>query len=84
MSIAITQPVVDVTLHLDAKVLEFEFSFVKLPFGPGGVEIGMHVEIEVELIGLVLDLEDVFDQGVLILDAEVVDGLLLTLGLLRI
>ena len=47
---------------------------------PVGIEVSVHVEEEVELVGLLLNLEDLLYESLFVFGSEIIDFLLLGIG----
>ena len=77
LAVAVAQPIVDVAFGLESKFLKLELTPVELRAGPSGIEVGVHVNGKIELVGLLFDLEDLLDQSFLVVGPDLGDLILL-------
>ena len=73
LTVTVTQPIIDISLHFDTELLHFECALIKSGIIPFHVEITVHIKIEIELIRFLLDTGDFFKQA-FVTDHEITSG----------
>ena len=63
LTVTVTQPIIDISLHFDTELLHFECALIKSGIIPFHVEITVHIKIEIELVRFLLDTGDFFKQA---------------------
>ena len=66
LPITIAQPIVDITLHFDAELFHLECPLIETGLIPFHIEVTMHVEIEIELIGFLFYTGHLFKEAFIV------------------
>lgn len=66
LPITIAQPIVDITLHFDAELFHLECPLIETGLIPFHIEVTMHIEIEIELIGFLFYTGHLFKEAFIV------------------